>query len=1028
MIGALTGMLAACAGGIAACSGSEPTLNNDDYTFTNPDTPTAECDEGMTIDGVLDEAIYNEEGRTWLELSKREGDGLGTAEVRMTTAYGEKGLYVVFDVDESNHIWVNPNRDIYINSGIEMYLAVEGVTHIDDRGSFEINLCSDGSLSVKMGEGAELGGRGVVNTTYDKMPVLGTQTKNGAVNSNTCTGYTLEFFIPYVFTDYLGLERSSLENLYINPVLISSLDYETTDYTMGREWFSFGEHKLDGYEWGNPSHSYPFGENGAKTHAVTIENTSSAGTIAEVNGYDYAVDGHSASFVVNEGDSRLTGLYVNGEDITSSIRYDADGYAIGFTVGNVTEDLAISATFTELPTTPVNVRVNGTTVSGASVELENGTLSFDSAEYLPGMPIEMTIKADEDCGFKSLRINGEDRTADVENGTSIFLPRYFDETLEIELEIERYTPVELSSGTIKAYDAQGAASSAPEEGTEIGFVFDAFIDRSYTATVGADGTFTVDGEMFVGDYFVTCDGYVTDFATLDENGNMTLYLLENFASAKRNASAVSLGAEKTVQNGEATFVKSIEVGGRASLSPMNPAEATLDLSAAERGSTKIEVEFTVQLSWEFGDGNSWRVFGVTMAGDRGFSVGWNNNAWWGESGTSVIAFGSQSQNVIPTADDGNVNAQLAWMMPLVKGDGIRMRAVRTGTDITLWAKNGENWEQIGSTTCESSDMTELGFWSAYDCWRFSDFVVTNNEQAEQGERVSVGAVSVSAHGLDGARSLAAGTQITLEYLGEPAGEYTVTVGADGAAQIDSDTVYTGRYAVSCSGYMDTTVTVTEDGNVTVALNAEFAQGARHPEYTSSQVNRVENGYSYSIALGSATVGMNGPTDPASASLILSAATAASDSVTLEVTVKQINDISNSASWRVFGITMAENAEAGAYYGLALGWNNGPWDTNGGTEVMAFGSQADNLLPSASGSGANSELSWMTPLVKADGAGVRLRFVREGAAITAYALNGTEWVKIGETQCAADADTTISFWSAYNYWSFSDITVTNNSAE
>ena len=1025
MIGALTGMLAACAGGIAACSGSEPTLNNDDYTFTNPDTPTAECDEGMTIDGVLDEAIYNEEGRTWLELSKREGDGLGTAELRMTTAYGEKGLYIVFDVDESNHNWVNPNRDIYINSGIEMYLAVDGVTNIDDRGSFEINLCSDGSLSVKMGEDPELGGRGAVNTTYDKMPVLGTQTKNGAVNSDTCTGYTLEFFIPYVFTDYLGLERSSLENLYINPVLISSLDYETTDYTMGREWFSFGEHKLDGYEWGNPSHSYPFGENGAKTHAVTIENTSSAGTIAEVNGYDYAVDGHSASFVVNEGDSRLTGLSVNGADAMGSVRYDADGYAIGFTVGNVTEDLSISATFSELSETPVVVRVNGTTVSGASVEVENGTLSFDRAEYLPGMPIELTIGADKDCGFRSIVINGEDRTDEVDNGTSIFLPRYFDETLVIELEIERYTPVELSSGTIKVYDAQGAASSAMEEGTEIGFVFNAFIDRSYTATVGADGTFTVDGEMFVGDYFVTCNGYVTDFATLDENGNMTLYLLENFASAKRGESAVSLGAEKTVQNGEATFVKSIEVGGRASLSPQNPAEATLDLSAAERGSTNIEVEFTVQLSWEFGDGNSWRVFGVTMAGDRGFSVGWNNNAWNSENGTSVVAFGSQSDNVIPTADDGNVNAQLAWMTPLVKGDGIRMRAVRTGTDITLLAKNGENWVELGSTTCGSSDMTELGFWSAYDCWRFSDFVVTNNEQAEQGEEVSVGAVSISAQGLDGARSLAAGTQITLEYLGEPAEEYTVTVGADGAAQIDSDTVYTGRYAVSCRGYMDTTVTVTEDGNVTVALNAEFAQGVRHPEYTSSQVNRVENGYSYSIALGSATAGLAGPTDPASTSLILSETTSASDSVTLEVTVKQINDIGDSASWRVFGITMAENAEA--YYGLALGWNKS-WDTNSGTEVMAFGSQADNIIPSAGDTAVNSELSWMTPLVKPDGAGVRLRFVREGAAITAYALNGTEWVQIGETQCAADDATTITFWSAYNYWSFSDITITNNSAE
>ena len=123
--------------------------------------------------------------------------------------------------------------------------------------------------------------------------------------------------------------------------------------------------------------------------------------------------------------------------------------------------------------------------------------------------------------------------------------------------------------------------------------------------------------------------------------------------------------------------------------------------------------------------------------------------------------------------------------------------------------------------------------------------------------------------------------------------------------------------------------------------------------------------------------------------------------------------------------MAENAEA--YYGLALGWNKS-WDTNSGTEVMAFGSQADNIIPSAGDTAVNSELSWMTPLVKPDGAGVRLRFVREGAAITAYALNGTEWVQIGETQCAADAATTITFWSAYNYWSFSDITVTNNSAE
>ena len=1027
MIGALAGMLCTCAAGIAACSGEEPTLNNDEYTFTNPVTPRAECDEGMTIDGVLDEAIYNEAGRTWLELSKRAGAGVGTAELKMTTAYGEKGLYIVFDVDESNHNWVNPDRSIYINSGIELYLAVDGVTNIDDRGSFEINLCSDGSLSVKMGEGAALGGRGAVSTTYDKMPVLGVQTKNGAVNSDTCTGYTMEFFIPYAFTDHLRLERSSLENLYINPVLISSLDYDTMDYTAGRDWFSFGEHQLAGYEWGNPSHSYPFGENGAKTHSVTIESSSSLGTVREANGYSYAVDGHSASFIVNEGDSRLTGLYVNGEDVTNAISYDADGYAIGFTLNNVTKDLEISATFTELSSTPVNVRVNGTTVSGDSIKVENGTLYFDEEEYLPGMPVELTIEADEDCGFKSLTINGTDRTADVDDGTSIFLPRYFGETLEIVLEIEEYTPVALTSGTIKVYDAQGNAAAALPEGTQIAFVFDAFIDRSYTAEVGAGGTFTVDGKMFIGDYFVTCEGYVTDFATLDENGNMTLYLIENFATAERNDSAIVLGAEKTVVNGEATFVKSIEVGGKASLSPTNPAEAVLDLSAAERGSTDIEAEFTVRLSWEFGDGASWRVFGVTLAGDRGFSIGWNNTAWSNNGGTAVLAFGSQAQNIIPSVSDGDAQAALSWMTPLVKGEGIRMRIERKGADITLFAKNGETWVQLGKTTCGASDMTKLGFWSAYDCWQFSDFTVTNNEQVEEGKPVAVGTVSVAAYGLDGARTLA-GTKIALEYLGSPAASYTVTVDADGKASLGSETIYTGRYAVSCSGYMDGTVTVGENGNVELVLNANFVKGVRYPEYTSPQAVREGDGYSYSVSLGSATVGMQGPQYPASASLILSGATAASKDVTLEVTVKQINDLANSASWRVFGITMAENAEAETYHGLAIGWNNGPWDTNGGAAVLAFGSQADNIIPSVSDGDAQEALAWMTPLAKQDGAGVRLKFERKGTAITAYALNGTDWVKIGETTCSADEATTITFWTAYNYWSFSDITVTNNSAQ
>ena len=120
-----------------------------EYTFTNPEPELAKTDEGFKIDGIADEEAYK--NANWLYLNNN-GEG-NNVNIAVTSHFGERGMYFVFDVTESFPIYVNPDRKSYLNSGIEMYLAPAGTKNDRENNFFEIDLQPTGNMVFKMTNG-----------------------------------------------------------------------------------------------------------------------------------------------------------------------------------------------------------------------------------------------------------------------------------------------------------------------------------------------------------------------------------------------------------------------------------------------------------------------------------------------------------------------------------------------------------------------------------------------------------------------------------------------------------------------------------------------------------------------------------------------------------------------------------------------------------------------------------------------------------------------------------------------------------
>ena len=411
--------------------------STEDYGYVNPDETKAEADAGFTIDGVLDEEAY--QNNNWLYLHNKEGGA--NVDIAMTSHYGDKGMYFVYDITEGTPIYVNTARASYLNSCIEMYLAPSSVTALNGNSIFEIDLLPTGDMTFKKSNGQ--GGYVNVATTDDKMAVLGTTTKGGEVNSEECYGYVLELFIPWDYMEKLGMDARAMKDsfVYVNPAHITSFNFAGTDKNVDRYWYFFAQQH--GAAFSNVYQYFRFDEDGA---LGTTPSKFVAGEHCTITGDAAVIPGMKTTFMITpEAGYAVSSVLVNGEEYIQHVSYTEEGVAL-LTIRGKAEGLEIKATAEAV--TDGNKTINGT------IKVNGDNLSGVSASYT-GPTGEKPIEIDGSGKFVLSGLKQGYYTINVEKEGYEKLTRgiYVNRDITTELTLE-YPTFTVTGGTCWILDNQ----------------------------------------------------------------------------------------------------------------------------------------------------------------------------------------------------------------------------------------------------------------------------------------------------------------------------------------------------------------------------------------------------------------------------------------------------------------------------------------------------------------------------------------------------------------------------------------------
>ncbi|MDE6274833.1 MAG: carboxypeptidase-like regulatory domain-containing protein, partial [Clostridiales bacterium] len=357
---------------MAAAVGCSTDYVSPEYSYTNPnrDVTPHEKDPEFTLDGKLDEGFWQQS--RWLQSYKASNP---LVNYKATSWIGEKGLYMAFDVNDPT-VYVNPDRSVYINSGIELYLSdnsaeamTTGFNH-----AYEVELSADGKTSNVTKWGPS-GYKGAWQEQFD----FAVTPKGGAVNTSECTGYVMEAFFP----NRMFGATEKMDAVRANIAILSTIDYTSN----ARDWWNSGEQDI-GCIWGTPASWYEFGADGLHgAFDVTFtasENVSISGKISALRGKSY-----TATFTPAAGYA-VSKVTCNGVDVTNKLTYTAT--AVQYTtIAN--EDLTFAAE-------AVEITEGNKTLSGTVKLHQNGKLIVDSSvtatltEVATGTMHALTVGAD----------------------------------------------------------------------------------------------------------------------------------------------------------------------------------------------------------------------------------------------------------------------------------------------------------------------------------------------------------------------------------------------------------------------------------------------------------------------------------------------------------------------------------------------------------------------------------------------------------------------------------------------------------
>ena len=343
----LTLVFAGTATALAACETDSGSKQPPEYTIEDgrPNGELAAPDEGFAIDGVLDEAAY--EDIRWLEgpvlRPYYTSDGQGVyydydviraqtekaAQVKMGTYYGEKGVYIAYSFKEQagKVCYVNPSRRAYRNSGVELHIGIpSSLTMTGDETISRLTVNANGALSIAKTQGdiwmAPYGTEDPANMPYVGLTGNGTRTDENADR----TEFTFELFLPWGYFDEVGGEGTAQSmkeggDLVVAPGVITANNYTGSGQT-DREYYVISA-RLDDGAWSDPQGWYHFNRGGYEGYGITVKAAQN-GTVQEWMGYDTAPKNSSVVFVTKADEGyALKEFRVNGAAVPNDhIHYD----------------------------------------------------------------------------------------------------------------------------------------------------------------------------------------------------------------------------------------------------------------------------------------------------------------------------------------------------------------------------------------------------------------------------------------------------------------------------------------------------------------------------------------------------------------------------------------------------------------------------------------------------------------------------------------------------------------------------------
>ena len=530
----------------------------------------------------------------------------------------------------------------------------------------------------------------------------------------------------------------------------------------------------------------------------------------------------------------------------------------------------------------------------------------------------------------------------------------------------------------------GTTAETVADGTVITFTSS---KTSYTYTVGEAQAFRMSPDT----YIVTADGCRAVEITVPEEGGKI----------------------------ELTLQKVITIAG--AVSDYNPGNkwsgsVTLEISDDLKASTAVILEFTVKnvtnsaAGWPTDEWASQR-FAIQMAkGNEGFLFFLPK----GEANIFDMTDGS-------IRDEGKTkfNGDFVWIDTLIRGEnGVNMRIVRTGANVTLFVQNGEGeWVKIGTVACGEAE-TEIVFYGCGVEWEFSsvtvgtlDYVAEKQPEADahgnvayytDGENYWLAdgssatkedvmlyvpidvTFTVEGVALDGttAETVAEGTVITFT---SSKSTYTYVVGETQSFKMSPDT-----YIVTVDGCRAVEITVPEEGGkieLTLQKVITIGKGAE------VLVNNAWNGQQ-TIAVPETVTG----------------------DFLLEMTLKMYDftqGFNDLGAWQRYAIRLTEGS-AGFYF---WSWNDG----TAKTRIRQFSEEnrTNAAKENADVNGDEAGIGFITnELLDADG--LQLRILRAGNTFYLYALNGSDWVKLGSVTCAEGDKLDMEVYAGVGTYEWSNI--------